>query len=203
MSKITDILVFGVGAAGSNTFLHLLYSYPDINFSVIDFDIVEDRNVDPGTQPYIKTDLRRPKVQAVQRIAVMSKKKTITAINKKITSTQDITSLVKDASSTLIIDSFDNAASRNIFVELNPKKYNILHIGFSASLTGEVVWGEGYEKMEASKKDADIDVCEMTLARPFIFALTSMAAIVINKFIDKNEKINLYLDCHFNIKSWK
>jgi len=199
---IKNIVVFGVGAAGSNTFLHLLYCYPGLYFSVVDNDIVEDRNVDPGTQPYTKTDLRRPKVQAIQRIAVMSKKKTVAAIIKRIDTVQDITSLIPQPEETLIIDAFDNAKSRNLFTKL-PKKYNVLHIGFSASLSGEAVWNDVFTPMTEAKKDADIDVCEMTLARPFIFALCSMATIAINRFIDKNEKVNLFMDCFFNMKSWR
>jgi len=199
---IKNIVVFGVGAAGSNTFLHLLYCYPGLTFTVVDNDIVEDRNVDPGTQPYTKTDLRRPKVQAIQRIAVMAKKKTIRAVIKKIETVQDISSLVPNPEETLVIDAFDNANSRNLFLKL-PKKFNVLHIGFSANLTGEAVWNEIFTPMTESKKDAAIDVCEMTLARPFISALCSVATIAINRFIDKNEKVNLFMDCYFNLKSWR
>ena len=54
--------------------------------------------------------------------------------------------------------------------------------------------------MVASKTDAGIDVCEMTIARPFIFALTSLATISISKFIDTGEKQNLYFDKYLTIR---
>lgn len=199
MSKITDVKIFGIGAAGSNTFLHLLYSHPALNYTVIDFDNIENRNFEAGTQPYSKMDLNRPKTQSLQRIASTLKNKKIEALNKKINYTKDISDLVKDPKSTLIIDAFDNAESRNLFIPLG-KKYNVLHIGFSATLCGEAVWDNTFEPMNASKADSGIDVCEMTIARPFIFALTSLASMAIVGFIENDKKDNLYFDKHFIIR---
>lgn len=199
-TNIENIVIGGIGAAGSNTFLNLMYAFPAINYIVVDFDKVEGRNVDPGTQPYTKIDLNRPKTQALQRIAMTLKNKKIEAINKKVTSAKEIESLSKDPAKTLYIDAFDNAESRNLF--LGMKKRHVLHIGFSANLTGEAVWDGVFTSMEASKVDADIDVCEMTIARPYIFALTAMATIVVDRFIEKSEKVNLYFDSTLNIKKF-
>ena len=113
---------------------------------------------------------------------------------------KDIMSMVEDPSRAILIDAFDNADSRNLFVGL--KKYNVIHIGFSANLCGEAVWDETFTPMETAKSDAKIDVCEMTMARPFIFALTSMAAMSIGRFIEKGEKNNLYFDSHFIVRKF-
>ena len=200
-NKIENIVVCGIGAAGANVFMNLLYAYPNLNFKVVDFDVIEDRNVSPGTQPYTKTDIRRPKTQALQRIALQAKQKRIEAINKKLTSVKDIKDLVNDAETTLVIDAFDNAESRNLFLKLG-KQYNVLHVGFSAVLTGEAAWNEIYEPITASKSDGDIDVCEMAIARPFIMALTGMASIVIAKFIESGEKLNMHFSKHLTIKKF-
>jgi len=200
METIQNVVVFGVGAAGSNTFLHVIYTYPGLNFTVVDDDIVEERNVSPGTQPYTKTDLRRPKVQAIQRVAMMSKNVKVNAVKKRINTQKDITDLVPNPKQTLLIDAFDNVPSRNLFANL--VKANVLHIGFSANLSGEAVWENVWTPMEESVKDAEIDVCEIALARPFIFALSAMAAISISRFIEKGEKVNFYLDSQFRLKSW-
>ena len=201
MSTINNIIVCGVGAAGANTLMHLVYAYPDFNYTVVDDDIVEDRNVTPGTQPYTKTDMRRPKVQSLQRIVVMAKKIRINAIKQRINSSNDIRNLVANPDQTLIIDAFDNAGSRNIFCDLD-ERYNVVHIGFSAALTGEMVWNDTFEEMEEEERDDAIDVCEMSLARPFIFALCAEASMAISRFVEKDEKINFYLDTHFRIKHW-
>lgn len=200
-NKIENFVIFGIGAAGANTFLHLLYTFPAANFMLVDFDSVEDRNITAGTQPYGRADLKRPKTQAMQRIASMLKNKKIDVLNAKINNKKEIIDLVKNPSTTLIIDAFDNAASRNLFIDLG-KKYNVLHIGFSADLSGEAVWDGVFTKMETSPNDKAADICQMTLARPFIFALTSLAATVIAGFADNGKKINMYFDRHLNIKKF-
>lgn len=199
--KIENIVVCGIGAAGANIFMNLLYAYPNANFTVVDFDKVEDRNVSPGTQPYTKADLNRPKTQALQRIAQMAKSKRIEALNKKLTSVKDVEELVTNPETTVIIDAFDNADSRNIFLKLS-KKYNVLHVGFSSVLTGEAAWNEIYEPMIASKADGEIDVCEMAIARPFIMALTGMASIVITQFMENGKKMSMYFDKYLNVKKF-
>jgi len=116
-----------------------------------------------------------------------------------LTSKQDIESLVKNPSTTLIIDTFDNANSRNLFLGLDDE-YNVLHVGFSASLSGEAVWNEIYELMTEEKSDSNIDVCEMAIARPFIMSLTGMASIIISEFFEKGIKTNMYFDKHLIIR---
>ena len=201
MNKIENIIVCGVGAAGSNTLIHLLYAFPNLNYTVVDFDKVESRNWEAGTQPYSKIDLNRPKTQAIQRIAVSLKEKKINAQNIRINSVKDLEGLTTNPNNTLFIDAFDNADSRNIFLKLK-KSYNVIHIGFSESLCGEAIWDGIFTQMQTSKKDANIDVCEMTIARPFIFALTSLATMVITNFIENGKKDNLYFDRHFIVRKF-
>jgi len=198
---IDNIVICGIGAAGANVFMNLLYAYPDFKFTVVDFDTIEDRNISPGTQPYTKADLNRPKTQALQRIAQTNKQKRIDVVNAKLMSVEDIKNIVKDPDSTLIVDAFDNADSRNLFLKLG-KKYNVLHVGFSALLTGEAAWNEIYEPMTTSKSDSEIDVCEMSIARPFIMSLTGMASIVISQFVENGIKTNMYFDKHLMIKKF-
>ena len=198
---IDHVVICGVGAAGSNILQHLLYSHPVLNYTVVDFDTVEARNWQAGTQPYSKIDLNRPKTQAIQRIAMALKEKRINSVNTKLNSAKDIQALTKDVAKTLFIDAFDNAVSRNLFLDL-PKNAHVLHVGFSAVLSGEVVWNDIFTPMATSKADAAIDVCEMTLARPFIFGLTSLAAMVISTFLETGIKTNLYFDRHFIIRKF-
>lgn len=196
---IKYIIVFGGGAAGSNILNNLLYTHPGLQYTVVDFDTVEERNISAGTQPYTKSDLRRPKTQALQRMASMTQGKRIKSLCAKIESLKDITKLVPEPSETILIDAFDNAKSRNLFLKLG-KQYNVLHVGFSDSLTGEAVWNELYSEMAKSESDAEIDVCEMHMARSFIMALTAIASLVIAECIDYDKKKNVYFDKSFRIK---
>jgi hypothetical protein len=180
-SKIENIVVCGVGAAGANVFMNLLHAYPNTNYTI--------------------ADIRRPKTQALQRIAQIAKQKRIQAINKRLETVGDVRLLVDNPKTTLIIDAFDNAESRNLFLKLG-KEYNVLHVGFSAVLTGEAAWNEIYEPMTESKSDGEIDVCEMAIARPFIMSLTGMASIIIANFMDSGKKINMYFDKNLVVKKF-
>jgi len=195
--KITNITIFGVGAAGSGILSNLVCVYPALSYTVVDFDIVEQRNIIPGTQPYSKADLNRPKVQAMQRIIKTSRDKSIEAHNSKITSKADLLKFIGPKGSSLVIDAFDNAPSRNFFLEL--KGYNVLHLGFSAGLAGEAVWDSVFTKMTEAKSDKTIDVCELHLAKPFISCLTSLGALVACRFLESGEKTNVYFDSHLKM----
>jgi hypothetical protein len=198
--NIKNLYIFGVGAAGSNTLLNLVTSLSDINITVIDFDVVEMRNISAGTQPYTKADLNRPKIQAIQRIIKMQYNKNINAINARIESVKDIEKIVANKNESLILDCFDNAKSRNLFRSL--KSYNVIHVGFSGELSGEVIWNDCFEEMDATSADARIDVCQMPMAKPFISTLSGLASIVVSKFVLKSEKSNLYFDVNYNIMKW-
>lgn len=200
--KIENIYIFGVGAAGSNILMNLVFALNEVDFSVIDFDKVELRNISAGTQPYSRADLNRPKIQAIQKIVKIASNKSINGINRRIESEKDIKEIVPDAKTSLIIDCFDNADSRNLFFNLG-KEYNILHVGFSGTLTGEATWHESYEKMNTSKSDGEIDVCQMAMARPFISGLSAIASLNVAKFIESGEKISCYFDKDLKLFSWK
>ena len=192
MSKINRVVVFGLGAAGSNVLLHMAYTHPDIKLTGVDFDTVEQRNFEAGTQPYTKADLKRPKVQAMQRI-LQSARKQMSSNHARVTSSAQICDLVgRGVDDTILVDAFDNAESRNLFLALKGV-YPILHVGFSATFTGEAVWAESYSEMTPDKK-GNFDICQMHTARPFIYALTAMASLVITEFIDTGVKRNLYFD---------
>jgi len=116
--NIKKIVVFGLGAAGSNFLVNMAYAHPTLSFTGVDFDVVEARNYEAGTQPYTKADLNRPKVQAMQKI-LFSSRKTMDGEMIRITSTKQISDIVGNPSEALVIDAFDNVESRNLFLSLN------------------------------------------------------------------------------------
>jgi hypothetical protein len=194
--NIKKIVVFGLGAAGSNFLVNMAYAHPTLSFTGVDFDVVEARNYEAGTQPYTKADLNRPKVQAMQKI-LFSSRKTMDGEMIRITSTKQISDIVGNPSEALVIDAFDNVESRNLFLSLN-KTHNVLHIGFSAILTGEAVWAESYSEMTPNGK-GDFDVCQAHIARPFINGLTAIAALTATDFIDTGIKKSVYFDSKLKI----
>ena len=193
---IDKIIVYGAGAAGSNLLINLVCIHPEISFVAVDFDKIELRNITPKTQPYSKSDINRPKVQALQKILLTTYEKKIEILNKEIRGKSDFAGLGEN---TLLVDAFDNAKSRNLFIGL---PYPVVHVGFSVQLTGEIAWDTVWTKMTESKADAKIDVCELHLAKPFIQSLTGIAAIVISEFIRNNKKTNVYFDSELRLRKF-
>ena len=82
--KFENVIIFGCGAAGANTLLNLISDLPDVNYTIVDYDKVEERNYRVGTQPYLKSHLGKHKTQALQMICRANANKKVDIVNKKI-----------------------------------------------------------------------------------------------------------------------
>ena len=180
-----DIYIFGLGAIGSNLLLQLIKKYQDFQFHGIDFDSVEDRNM--NTQAYFLNHINMPKAQAlIPIIGTKIRKFKYRPITKMITDIESIKDVVKDSEGNkyVIIDCFDNMKSRMLF---NSFRGNILHVGFSPQYAAEVIWHEEY----SSPNDlpaGEGDICVMAEAVPFINFVVSLAAFAVSDYIDNNIK---------------
>ena len=200
--NIQRVVIFGVGAAGGNLLLNLVAAHPDLDYTVVDCDQVTERNITARTQPYARADLHRPKVQAIQRVVQQQFGKRIETVNKRIDTFGDLSRFVPPVGDvdTLLLDCFDNAASRNLF-KLFDARYPVLHVGFSGALTGDVCWNEVWEPMTEGV-EPHVDVCQLHLARPFIMGLTGIAALVISEFLVTGKKRNAYFDRWLNLRPY-
>jgi len=192
MNEIKTVVVFGLGAAGSNLLYNLVHAHPGLSYAGVDFDVVEPRNYETGTQLYSKIDANRPKTQAMHRILQTARGKQMTGYAIRIESSGQIENLAGEPGDSLLVDAFDNPESRNLFLDID-EGYDVLHVGFSPLLTGEAVWSESYSEMTPDKAGT-FDVCQMRVARSFIQALTAIAALVASEFIDKGTKRNVFFD---------
>ena len=106
--QFENLVIFGVGAIGSNTLMNIIYDLPLVNITIVDMDKVEQRNFSAGTQPYSKNDLNKFKTQALQILVYSKTGKKINIINKEITSTKDVKEILQSFKNVLVLDSFDN-----------------------------------------------------------------------------------------------
>lgn len=180
------IFIFGLGAIGSNLLLQLVKKYPQFEYIGIDYDVVEERNI--NTQAYILPHIGLKKVQVMQGILGLNLRKfNYKGVDKKIDDSFDIYEIgnnINLLSEDLILDCFDNSNSRRI---LNKIIGNILHIGFSPQYTAEIIWNEDYLVPNDIPKGQN-DICEMSEAIPFISFVVSRACGVIFNFIEKSKK---------------
>lgn len=190
------IIVFGLGAIGSNLTTQLIKKYPDINITGVDFDKVEDRNV--GPQAYFNQHVGHLKALAMKSVlSTQNRKFNYTPHPYKIESVDDVTLLFGEES-ILMIDCFDNTESRNIFMKM-PKDLKILHVGFSPAMTAEVIWQNKYDV--PGDVDSNLgDICEMTEAVSFINYVVSFASLVIGEFLDTGVRRSFLITNKFKIQ---
>ena len=116
--KFENVIIFGCGAVGSNILLNLIRDLPELNYTIVDFDKVEERNYRVGTQPYLKTHLGKYKTQALQMLCIMQANKRVNFVNGKIESLSKVLDIIDhgngETQPTLVIDAFDKAEYRNM-----------------------------------------------------------------------------------------
>jgi hypothetical protein len=197
------IVVFGLGAAGSNIVLNIIRDIPELEIIGIDFDKVEPRNYTVGTQPYLKQHVNKLKTQALQMVVLQQANTSIITVNKKIENLGDVEYIIKNYAnnSSLIIDCFDSPESKNLLYNYGKlKQTDVLHIGFSHALTGEAAWNEVWTEM--LKGNTNIDICTQQGARSFIMSLTSLASLVIVDYVRNGIKTNIFFDKRLSIKKF-
>lgn len=183
-----NIYVFGLGAIGSNMLLQLIKKYQDFSFYGIDFDKVEDRNM--NTQAYFLNHVGLSKAQALMPvIGTKLRKFQYKPFTRKISSEKDIADIVRETEGEkdyLLLDCFDNTQSRKLF---NMIGGNILHIGFSPQYAAEILWHEHYSAPNDIPEGQN-DICVMAEAVPFINFVVSLACFTVSDFIDSGTKTN-------------
>jgi molybdopterin/thiamine biosynthesis adenylyltransferase len=159
----------GAGALGSNLADNLArQGFRDLR--VIDRDRVEEHNV--GTQLYGESDVGAWKVEVLKQRLFRAAGVEIDAHRKELTD-RSAKSLLQDGG--LVIDTFDNSASRRLVQEqCRALQLPCLHVGLHADY-GEVIWDEHYRV----PKDVAGDVCDYPLARNLVLLVVAVASEVL------------------------
>ena len=163
------IVICGAGALGSNL-ADKLCRQCAVNVRVIDFDKVEQHNI--NTQIYGLNETGKVKVDALRNRLFRSTRVNIDAQNKRLDE-KNVAKLLKGA--TLVIDTFDNHASRKVVHEYcTAKGVPCLHSGMFEDY-GQVCWREKYIVPRDPPPAAD-DVCDNPLARNLIDIVVGITA---------------------------
>src|SRR4051812_6746685 len=160
------LTVCGAGALGS----HLADNLARQGFGqmrVIDRDRVEEHNV--GTQLYGEGDVGAWKVEVLRGRLFRTAGVEVEALAKELT---DRTARALLKGSGLVVDAFDNSASRRLVQEqCRARGLPCLHVGLFADY-GEVIWDENYRV----PNDVAGDVCDYPLARNLVLLTVAVAA---------------------------
>jgi molybdopterin/thiamine biosynthesis adenylyltransferase len=169
---ILPLTICGAGALGS----HLAENLARQGFRqmrVIDRDRVEEHNV--STQVYGESDVGAWKVEVLRQRLFRATGIEIETLRKEL-GERTARSLLQDGG--LVIDAFDNSASRRLVQEhCRALQLPCLHIGLYADY-GEVIWDERYRVPQ----DVAGDVCDYPLARNLILLIVAVASETIVRF---------------------
>lgn len=194
------ILILGAGALGSNIAKLLAIDVREAHeITVLDFDIVEERNYRANTQFFFREQRNLPKVEVLQYNIYKHYGRKIGIINNRLTKLNYNDVLNYD----LLIDCFDNHDSRAL-VDFISKEYEdaleVLHIGFSNQFTFAIEWAKNYQVPEDDV--SGFDVCEAQGAASFISMVSSLSSLVIQDFLSSGTQRE-FMGSRFSITELK
>jgi molybdopterin/thiamine biosynthesis adenylyltransferase len=168
------IIICGCGAIGSNLIDNLVRQ-GFCNFTIVDFDRVEDTNL--STQIYSYPQIGRLKTAALSDIVYdISHSIVISECTKKLDS-RNAKKFLKKAD--LIVDAFDNTESRQLLKDFGlDNNIATLHAGMFEDYA-EVIWNKQYKVPQVTE---GMDVCDYPLARNVIMLLTAVLSEEIIKW---------------------
>jgi molybdopterin/thiamine biosynthesis adenylyltransferase len=173
-----QLTICGAGALGS----HLADNLVRQGFRqlrVIDRDRVEEHNV--STQLYGESDVGAWKVEVLRQRLFRATGVEIEALRKEL-GERTARTLLQDGG--LVIDTFDNSASRRLVQEqCRALRLPCLHVGLYADY-GEAIWDERYRVPQ----DVAGDVCDYPLARNLILLVVAVASEIIVRFVLAGER---------------
>jgi molybdopterin/thiamine biosynthesis adenylyltransferase len=167
------LTVCGAGALGAN----IAESLARMGFRqlrVVDRDRIEERNL--STQPYYRSDAGASKARVLANVLYRALGVEVEACGVELTHKN--ASKLLDGSA-LVIDAFDNSASRRVLKEYaEGAGLPCLHAGLAGDYA-EVMWNEIYRVPSAAQDD----VCDYPLARNLVTLAVAVACESIVEFV--------------------
>jgi molybdopterin/thiamine biosynthesis adenylyltransferase len=174
------VTLCGAGAVGSNLADNLVRQGL-AHLRAIDHDRVEEHNV--STQLYGEAEVGTWKVEALRNRLFRATGVEIEPVRKELTA-QNVRQLLKDSS--LVIDAFDNSASRQLVHEhCRVAQMPCLHVGLHADYC-EVIWDERYRV----PRDVLGNVCDYPLARNVVLLSVVVASEAVMRFAAAGTRAN-------------
>lgn len=186
------ILICGAGALGSNLVANLVADLRgEHNITVLDKDVVAERNIQAGTQFYFIDQVGQLKVEALQYNIYKWFEREIQILNVFL-NVGNMYSILDNYD--LIIDCFDNKDGRRTLqsfwedseVEKNPQ---VLHAGFSRHFTFAIEWAKSY--LVPEDISSKFDICEMEGASSFVKMVSALTSSVVQEFVRSDRKVEM------------
>lgn len=163
------VTLCGAGALGANM-AESLARQGFRRLRVIDRDRVEERNL--STQPYYRSDVGAQKAKILANALYRALGVSVDAQTRELTA-ENAERLL--AGSGLVVDTFDNSASRRAVKETCMRSgLPCLHVGLAGDYA-EAIWNEAYRVPAPAHED----ICDYPLARNLVLLAVAVACEVI------------------------
>ncbi len=168
-----EILVIGLGSLGGHLCEHLARTRRNLNLRLLDFDVVEERNL--LNQPYFASQIGKAKVTAMAENVLRITGQRVPTLPKRLTH-ENAPRLLRGAS--LIVDCLDNHPSRKAVQEA-ARQLNLdcLHLGVSDGY-GECIWDPRYRV----PPDTPRDPCAEPFGRQLALLMTVLFEKVFHEY---------------------
>lgn len=179
MQRVEDypVTICGAGALGANLAETLARS-GFRKLRVIDRDRVEETNL--STQPWSRGDIGGFKARILQNALYRALG---TEIEAQATELTEANARKLLQGSALVVDCFDNSASRRLLTQTG---LETLHAGLSGDGCAEVIWNEQYRV----PSDGQDHVCDYPLARTLVLLTVAVTAELILQFLETGVREN-------------
>ena len=150
--------------------------------TLIDFDRIEEHNA--GTQLYGASDVGAKKVDVLRSHLYRAVGVEAAVFDRRLDD-RTVKKFLRGAG--LVIDTFDNAASRRLVTDYcHQNEIDCLHLGMNADY-GEVRWNEVYR---VPADVAEGDVCDYPLARNLILLVVAAGSEAVLRYLLDGNKEN-------------
>lgn len=175
---VNTIVFAGCGALGSLIASHLNCD-PEIEFVLIDDDIVEEVNI--GTSVYEMIQIGIPKVQALGTLLYRRNRRTCYGQNTTVR--REMTYIPDDH---LVIDTFDNPRTRNFTRTCS----NVLHCGVSPDFTGSILWDEVCPEFEVEFERGESQFCTRQVGAQILRLTAIKSCDIVEAYLASGIKLN-------------
>lgn len=176
------VVVIGVGALGSHV-VQLVRNL-DIKLVLVDFDRVEQRNVQ--SQFHSRPSVGKSKVEGLRNMIQLLFDLRVETNPRKVTSL-NVEAILGKAD--LVLDCLDNAESRRLVQAfVRDKGIPCLHGALAPDgMFGQVLWDEDFMIDEEDVEGQA--TCEGGEFLPFIGVVSSLMALAVQRFVDDDRRV--------------
>ncbi len=184
---MSNIILCGCGALGSHIAMGIGHS--DHEFLLLDDDTVASENI--FTSAYSSESVGRLKAQALAQMLYRKYSVNTLLYRKAITNKKQVVNHI-GPQPLLVIDAFDNIEARSYTIGLTAKA--TVHISIGEHGIGAIEWDDVFQLPTDGYARGENPVCTNELGRNLILFTSTVASVIINKYLSTGVKESAYVD---------